>query len=192
MTNPAVEILDVVAVNAKELPAPAPALLAFNVMMPAALSVTATLPVEVRVTDVAFVGFAAETVMPAAPDARLMVPELSKPAVVMPLAPLLAFRENDEPELAFKLTLAAAVSMSDTAPVELALSEVAFIVLAPANVIPALPAVRSARAAFSVPPDAMPLVALLALTMNEDPELPFRVTTPALVSVIETTPVELA
>ena len=104
----------------------------------------------------------------------------------------MAFNVNDVPELAFKVILPFAISTIDTAPVDCAVRLVEFVELAADNVMPPVPAVRFAVAAFKTPAAVMPLAAWFAFNVNDVPELPFSVIAPALESTIDTAPVELA
>ncbi len=129
---------------------------------------------------------------------RLMVPMLPAPACKLPFTsrvPALTVRVNVLPvpaEDPLRVT-AAAVSLARlTLPVELTVRLPALIVLAPVNDMPALPAVKFNVAALSGPAPVIPLAASVAFRVKLVPELPFRVMLPALVSVIDEIPVELA
>ena len=131
--------------------------LAFSVMLLLAISTIDTTPVELAVRLVAFVELAADNMIPPVPAARLAVAAFNAPPVVIPLAAWFAFKVNDVPELAFSVIAPALVFTIDTAPVELAVNVEAFKLLAAENVIPAVPAVKSAVAALRTPPAVMPL-----------------------------------
>ena len=166
-------------------------MLAFNVMVPAAVSLNDTAPVEAAVMVFALIEFAPANVIPAVPALKFTVAEFSAAAPVIPLAAPLAFNVNEVPELPFSVIALFAVSMSETTPVEFAVSVVALMVLTPVKLIPFEPEVRLAVAAFKVPPPVIPLAPALAFRVNAEPELPFSVIAFA-VSIIETAPVEFA
>ena len=86
----------------------------------------------------------------------------------------------------------ALTSTTPTAPVELRARFEALRVFEPRKVIPALPDVRLAVAAFSAAAPPMPEEPLLALSVKDVPEEAPRLMFPALVSTIETAPVEFA
>ena len=100
--------------------------------------------------------------------------------------------ENTKPlpaDDAFNVT-AAAVSFMNTSPVELAAKVEALMVLRAVKLIPPVPAVREALAAFRAPAATIPLAAPLPFRVNDVPELAFNVIGALLVSIIETGPVE--
>ena len=118
-----------------------------------------------------------------APAARLPATfSVPDPTVSANVAPLPA-------DDAFKLTAAAVSFTKLTLPVEFAVSVAALIVLAPANVIPPVPAVKAVVAELSDPPAVIPLAAWLAFKVNEEPELAFKVIPATFVSMMFTTPV---
>ena len=110
--------------------------------------------------------------MPPDPALRSPVGEVRTPLPRMPLAGSLAFSVNVVPALAFNVMTLLLVSIIDTAPpVEFAVKLPAFNVLAPVKLIPAIPALRSALGALSVPLARMPLLPPVAFKVNDDPEL---------------------
>lgn len=78
----------------------------------------------------------------------------------------------------------------NTSPVELAAKVEALMVLRAVKLIPPVPAVREALAAFRAPAATIPLAAPLPFRVNDVPELAFNVIGALLVSIIETGPVE--
>lgn len=101
----------------------------------AAVSTIETAPVEFATNVVAFVGFAADKIMPPVPACRVTLALLRAPAVAILLAAALAVSVNVEPELAASDT-ALAVSVMFTAPVEFAVIVVALTELMDAPAAP--------------------------------------------------------
>ena len=194
LTAPAVEMLELVAFKLKEFGAPAPAELAFKVTVVPAVSVTETTPVELTVKLVAFVGFAADSEMPAVPAERSTVGELRSPVVVIPLAALVAFSVKAVPLLAPRLTTPAKVSLMLTVPaVALAVRLLALRVPPLAKSMLLEPAVRVAVPAFKLPVALIPPAPLEAFKVKVVPLLAPSETKPAKLSLILIVPpVELA
>lgn len=153
-------------------------------------------PVEVRFTVFAVIVPPEFVKLP--DELRETVPMVPAPAARLPArsrVPLPTVNAKVEPLPAAEAcnVTAAAVSLAKlTLPVECAVSVDALIVLAPAKVIPAVPAVKLAVGAFNEPPAVIPLAAPLTTKVNEEPELALRVMPLFAVSATKTTPVELA
>ena len=177
-------------VSAKVEPFPADD--AFKLTAAAVSLAKLTLPVELAVRVEALIVFAPPNMIPAVPPVKLAVAALSEPAAVIPLAASLAFNIKEEPELAFNAIAPVLVSIILTAPAEFAARLLALMVLAPVKLMPPVPAVRLAVAAFNTAAPVMPLPAWLAFNVNDVPELPFKVIPAAFVSTILTAPVEFA
>ena len=184
--------LAAVAFTVNELPAPMPDELAFIVTGVLAEALITTVPVEVAVMDVAVVGLAAETLIPAVPAVRFAIGAVSVPVVWMPLPTLVALSVKEGAELAFNEMTPPALLAIETVPVEVTVRLFVFIELAPAKVMPLVPVVRLTEVAVNVPLDVSPLPAPEAFKVNADAVLLLSAITPAAVSVIEIAPAEFA
>ena len=119
--------------------------LPFKLIAPFKVSIIDTAPLEFAVKVPAFIVLAPVKFRPALPAVKLVVAEFKIPDPVMPLAAPLAFSVNDVPELAFNVMPLFATSVTDTLPLELAVTAVAFV---EAMVTPGLPAVTIRAAVF--------------------------------------------
>lgn len=118
------------------------------------------------------------------------VPAARLPAILSAPAPTVSANVELLPaDDAFRFTAAAVSFTKLTFPVELAVSEVALIVFAPAKVMPPVPAVKLVVAELSEPPAVIPLPVWLAFNVNAAPELPFKVMPAVFVSMMLTVPV---
>lgn len=179
-----------VAFKLKLLPAVFPDELALNVMVELATSVMDTFPVDAAVKLVAFMVPAPLNAMPPAPALTLTVEAFNAPTALIPAAPLDAFRVNDDPELAPRLTKPAKVSLMFTAPV---MSEtVKLLAFNEPEVLkstPPAPEVKLTVGAASAPVALMPPAAFVVLSVNELAELAPRETMPTKESLTTTVPV---
>src|SRR5437588_6052260 len=118
---PVVEMLPPVAFRLKKYGGTTlPEELAFSVTVPTNVSFMSTEPVALAVNVDALSVLAPVKAMPSVPAVRVVVAEFRAPPAVIPLAAPLAFKVNDDPELAFKVMLVFAVSMIETEPAEYA------------------------------------------------------------------------
>lgn len=112
------------------------------------------------------------------------------PAVERFAAFALTVKAEPAPELlAFKVTVLAAVSSRLTVPVDLAVTLVALMLLAPVKLRPPVPELKLTVAAFKAPVPLMPPAASDAFMVNDVAVLAPSDTTPANVSLTLTTPV---